>query len=126
MAHRDPHRGSGGVNLYGYMGGNPLGSSDPLGLCPPGYDPVAGQLTKDANDANNNWSNYETQAANDPFGSPQQDLDSAYAQYWQNKYYNLIGQDADPGKDPGAPPQLATPGTPANLPQANINWPDDD
>ncbi len=36
---RDPIRESGGINLYGYVGGNPLNAIDPMGLSPfMGYD----------------------------------------------------------------------------------------
>ncbi len=42
FAQTDPIRQAGGVNLYAYVGGDPVNWTDPLGLfsCPPGYDTV--------------------------------------------------------------------------------------
>jgi len=45
----DPIGLAGGLNLYGYAGGDPVNSSDPFGLCPPEDDEDCSRIQRLAN-----------------------------------------------------------------------------
>jgi RHS repeat-associated protein len=121
----DPLRLSAGPNPYAYAVGNPLQWADPLGLCPPGYDPSTGGLTRDAQDALDKWSSNASKAA-EAQGNGDIKIADAYreaADYWQKTYSNLIGQGAAPGGKEPFVPELAKPPTIDVLPPGDINWP---
>ncbi|MGR8980506.1 MAG: RHS repeat-associated core domain-containing protein, partial [Gammaproteobacteria bacterium] len=67
---RDPVGEAGGVNLYTYVGNNPLRWIDPLGLFVTGsYDSATGQLTLTDQDTGNSVTT-QAESGGKPFGDP--------------------------------------------------------